>query len=102
MQPLLSQAMSGEDLDFKEAAIMVLGAISSHEGCMAVVHPHSQALLQFMLPLLDHPSALLKATTLYTCSKFSAWVSEQDANSFNHFLAQLLTKMHDGDRNVKE
>jgi len=89
-------------LDYKEAAIMVLGTICSHEGCMAVVHPHSQTLLQFLLPLIDHESPLIKATTIYTCSKFASWVSEQDPDSFNHFLGQLLGKFQDADRNVKE
>ena len=70
-------------LDMKEAGILVLGTICDEDGCLSLYEPQMSQIVPFLLLELQGESALIKATTLYTLQKFSAWTArESDASQF--------------------
>ena len=58
-------------------------------------------IVPFLLEELKGDSPLIKATTLYTLQKFSAWTArESDVASFATYISAILEQTHAHDVNI--
>ena len=87
----------------KEAGILVLGIICDSDACLAFYEPKMSQVVPFLLEELKGQSALIKATTLYTLQKFSAWTArESDAASFATYISAILEQANANTVNIQE
>ncbi len=75
LYPCLDEALRTDDPLAKEAAIMVLGAISDPDGATNAIRPHLSSLVPFLMELFSDTHEVVRATTCWTLSKFSEWIS---------------------------
>ena len=75
----------------KEAGILILGTICDEDGCLSLYQGQMQSIVPFLLQELKDGSSLIKASTLWTLQKFSAWTArETDAASFATYIEAIL------------
>lgn len=97
--PCFQQAFEAVD-ELKEAAILVIGAISDEDGCLAQFTEHLAQLIPFLVQQLQSSSSLVKSSAIYALSKFSKWIIEQ--GNFQQFVQFIVQSMQDADSNVQE
>jgi len=87
----------------KEAGILVLGTICDEDGCLGLYEPLMASIVPYLLEELKGGSSLIKATTLWTLQKFSAWTAkETDVASFATYISAVLEQTQAFDMNVQE
>jgi transportin-1 len=94
IQSSLEQYLSSSDttelvMQGKEAAILVLGAISDESAAYSCVEPHLSTLLPLLCNYLDDSPLKLKITTAWTLSKFSYWIAELSEEEIKQYVQKL-------------
>ena len=69
--PIVEQRFREQDWRLRESAILAVGAVS--EGCDAGLTPFLPQLIAFLVPSLDDPRPMLRATACWTLSRFARW-----------------------------
>lgn len=86
-----------------EAAILALGAISDQDGSYYKIETHLITLVPFLIQKLDSESKDVRATTCWTLSKFSEWISNCDSEQvFIMYINKLVEKIADPEESVQE
>jgi transportin-1 len=103
--PYLMTNLKHEEWQFREAAVLALGAVA--EGCMDVVVPHLPELIPYLNSLLKDPEALVRQITCWTLGRYSAWgASLQTAalrsQYFEPMMEGILLTMLDRNKRVQE
>ena len=81
---------------------MVLGIISDSNRCLDSIRPHLTTIVPFLKQELDNTNEVVRATTIWTLSKFSDWIVQQDVNFYKEVLSSMLSRIMDVDSNVQE
>ena len=84
----LEIALKSQEIDQMEPAILVLGAISDMDGALNMISYHLPNLVPFLMEVLKNNSELIRATTIWTLSKFTDWIS-RDATLLDEYLKVL-------------
>ena len=85
----------------KEAGVLILGTICDEDGCLSLYEPQMANIVPFLLEELKAESTLIRATTLWTLQKFSAWTArETDATSFATYINAILLQTQATDVNI--
>lgn len=103
--PYLLQNLRHDEWQFREAAVLALGAVS--EGCMAAVVPHLPELVPYLISLLEDPEPLVRIITCWTLGRYSAWAAGliEPAAREHYFVPMMdgiLQKMLDNNKRVQE
>jgi hypothetical protein len=103
--PYLMTNLKHEEWQFREAAVLALGAVA--EGCMEVVTPHLPELVPYLNSLLKDTEALVRQITCWTLGRYSAWgASLQTADLrtkyFEPMMEGILLTMLDRNKRVQE
>lgn len=77
-------AYHSEALDLKEAAILALGSIAEVDACQLQMEQGILTILTQLLAEFSSESALVQATSIWACSRFTRWISQnlQDSDLF--------------------
>ena len=67
--PIVEQRFRESDWRLRESAILAVGAVS--EGCDAGLAPFLPQLIEFLVPSLEDPRPMLRATACWTLSRFA-------------------------------
>jgi hypothetical protein len=70
--------LQAEDEEYQEAGILVLGCISEEDNGYESIEQHLDHLVPFLIAKLDAQNTEVLATTCWTLSKFSEWVSQTE------------------------
>lgn len=78
------KAYHSEALDLKEAAILALGSIAEVDACQFQMEQGILTVLTQLLAEFSSESALVQATSIWACSRFTRWISQnlQDSDLF--------------------
>ena len=103
--PYLMTNLKHEEWQFREAAVLALGAVA--EGCMEVVTPHLPDLVPYLNSLLKDPEALVRQITCWTLGRYSAWgaslqTAELRTKYFEPMMEGILLTMLDRNKRVQE
>ncbi|KAI9669178.1 MAG: hypothetical protein M1829_005179 [Trizodia sp. TS-e1964] len=103
--PYLKDNLRHPDWQFREAAVLALGAVA--EGCMHSVTPHLPELIPYLIALLDDKEPLVRQITCWTLGRYSGWASHladpaQIAQYFEPMMDGILKKMLDSNKRVQE
>ncbi len=103
--PYLQTNLKHEDWQYREAAVLALGAVA--EGCMDVVVPHLPELIPYLISLLDDPEPVVRTITCWTLGRYSAWAGNlrdpvQKQTYFVPMMDGILRKMVDKNKKVQE
>lgn len=79
-----------------EPAILVLGAISDPDGAYGVIQIHLQNSVPYLMEVLGNNNELIRSTTLWTLSKFTDWIAQQQS-LLEDYLTMLCQRMIDND-----
>lgn len=83
-----------------EPAILVLGAISDMDGAFNMISYHLPNLVPFLMEVLKNNSELIRATTIWTLSKFTDWIA-RDPALLDEYLKVLCQRMIDHNQYVQ-
>ena len=72
--PIVEQRFRETDWRLRESAILAVGAVS--EGCDAGLAPFLPQLIEFLVPSLEDPRPMLRATACWTLSRFARSVAQ--------------------------
>jgi len=113
--PIVEQRFRESDWRLRESAILAVGAVS--EGCDAGLTPVLPQLIEFLVPSLDDPRPMLRATACWTLSRFARWTVQlafaprpgdplpatapQGRAFVEKILAGLLTRVGDKNKHVQ-
>ncbi len=97
----MENALKSQAPELIEPAILVLGAISDPDGALAVIKIHLDNLVPYLLEALNSVNETVRSTTLWTLSKFTEWIS-QNERYLEVYINALCQKMIDSDSNVQE
>lgn len=102
--PYLKQSLFHAEWQYREAAVLALGAVAS--GCMDGVTPHLPELVPYLIGLLNDPEPLVRQITCWTLGRYSAWAAElEDPQLSNEYfepmMEGLLKKMLDKNKRVQ-
>jgi HEAT repeat protein len=103
--PYLQTNLKHEDWQYREAAVLALGAVA--EGCMDVVIPHLPELVPYLISLLDDPEPVVRTITCWTLGRYSSWAAHlrnpaQRQTYFVPMMDGILRKMVDKNKKVQE
>ena len=103
--PYLQINLKHEDWQYREAAVLALGAVA--EGCMDVVIPHLPELIPYLISLLDDSEPVVRTITCWTLGRYSAWAANlrdpaQRQTYFVPLMDGILRKMVDKNKKVQE
>lgn len=70
--------LQSENEEYQEAAILVLGCISDEDCAYDAIEQHLDHLVPYLIATLDSHSTEVLATTCWTLSKFSEWMSTDE------------------------
>jgi transportin-1 len=103
--PYLMTNLKHEEWQFREAAVLALGAVA--EGCMDEVTPHLPELVPYLISLLKDPEALVRQITCWTLGRYSAWGAslappELRTKYFEPMMEGILLTMLDRNKRVQE
>ena len=103
--PYLMTNLKHEEWQFREAAVLALGAVA--EGCMDQVTPHLPDLIPYLNSLLKDPEALVRQITCWTLGRYSAWgaslsTPELRTRYFEPMMEGILLTMLDRNKRVQE
>ncbi|KAK3905928.1 armadillo-type protein [Staphylotrichum tortipilum] len=103
--PYLQINLKHEDWQYREAAVLALGAVA--EGCMDVVIPHLPELVPYLISLLDDSEPVVRTITCWTLGRYSAWAANlrdpaQKQTYFVPLMDGILRKMVDKNKKVQE
>lgn len=103
--PYLMKNLRHEEWQFREAAVLALGAVA--EGCMDVVIPHLPDLVPYLISLLNDSEPLVRQITCWTLGRYSGWGANLTdpaarAQYFVPMMEGILTKMLDRNKKVQE
>jgi hypothetical protein len=103
--PYLQTNLKHEDWQYREAAVLALGAVA--EGCVDVVVPHLPELIPYLISLLDDPEPLVRTITCWTLGRYSSWAANlrdpaQKQAYFVPMMDGILRKMLDKNKKVQE
>ncbi len=103
--PYLQTNLKHEDWQYREAAVLALGAVA--EGCIDVVVPHLPELIPYLISLLDDPEPLVRTITCWTLGRYSMWGANlrdpaQKQAYFVPMMEGILKKMLDKNKKVQE
>ncbi|KAG0646964.1 Importin subunit beta-2 [Hyphodiscus hymeniophilus] len=103
--PYLMTNLKHEEWQFREAAVLALGAVA--EGCMDQVTPHLPDLVPYLNSLLKDPEALVRQITCWTLGRYSAWgasLATPDLRTkyFEPMMEGILLTMLDRNKRVQE
>ena len=71
--PLLDQAIK-QNIEMKEASILVLGIISDEDACQSEIEPFLPTIIPFLANELKSNSNLIKTSTYFALQKFANWI----------------------------
>ena len=72
--PIVEQRFRESDWRLRESAILAVGAVS--EGCDAGLTPFLPQLIEFLVPSLEDPRPMLRATACWTLSRFARYTAQ--------------------------
>ena len=103
--PYLMTNLKHEEWQFREAAVLALGAVA--EGCMDQVTPHLPDLVPYLNSLLKDSEALVRQITCWTLGRYSAWgasLATPDLRTkyFEPMMEGILLTMLDRNKRVQE
>ena len=65
-----------------------------------MIKPHLSSLVPFLKKKKKNDREIIRATTIWTLSKFSEWIVSQDVNFYKDYLSELLRKTIDAESSV--
>ena len=103
--PYLMTNLKHEEWQFREAAVLALGAVA--EGCMDEVTPHLPELVPYLNSLLKDQEALVRQITCWTLGRYSAWgaglaTTDLRTKYFEPMMEGILLTMLDRNKRVQE
>merc|ERR1712137_1065417 len=100
--PILQARMVNEsNWAITECNILALGAIA--KGCYAGMTKHLSAIVPYLLKQLEHPHTLVKAIACWSVSRYSHWITEQEAPLYLvPLLKTLLSHMLSRNKKVQQ
>ena len=103
--PYLMINLKHEEWQFREAAVLALGAVG--EGCIDEVTPHLPDLIPYLISLLKDPEALVRQITCWTLGRYSTWgvglaTPELRTKYFEPMMEGILLSMLDRNKRVQE
>lgn len=103
--PYLMKNLRHEEWQYREAAVLALGAVA--DGCMDDVTPHLPDLVPYLISLLNDPEPLVRQITCWTLGRYSSWGANLPdpalrAKFFEPMMEGILVRMLDGNKRVQE
>ncbi|CRK27530.1 hypothetical protein BN1708_004420 [Verticillium longisporum] len=103
--PYLTKNLKHEDWQYREAAVLALGAVA--EGASRAVTPHLPELIPFLLTSLEDSEPIVRQITCWTLGRYSHWAAgltdpAQKAAYFEPLMDGILRKMLDKNKKVQE
>jgi transportin-1 len=71
----METALKSQQIDQMEPAIFVLGAISDPDGAFNLILIHLPNLVPYLMKVLANTNEVIRASTLWTLSKFTEWIA---------------------------
>ncbi|KAK1656516.1 armadillo-type protein [Colletotrichum godetiae] len=102
--PYLTSNLKHEEWQYREAAVLALGAVA--EGTINAVTPHLPELVPYLLSLLGDNEPIVRQITCWTLGRYSQWAANLDQNQkvtyFEPMMEGILRKMLDKNKKVQE
>ncbi|KAK1982318.1 armadillo-type protein [Colletotrichum cereale] len=103
--PYLTSNLKHEEWQYREAAVLALGAVA--EGTINAVTPHLPELVPYLLSLLEDNEPIVRQITCWTLGRYSQWAANlqdpnQKATYFEPMMDGILRKMLDKNKKVQE
>nr|CAR53242.1 putative importin [Colletotrichum higginsianum] len=103
--PYLTSNLKHEEWQYREAAVLALGAVA--EGTINAVTPHLPELVPYLLSLLEDSEPIVRQITCWTLGRYSQWAANlqgpnQKATFFEPMMDGILRKMLDKNKKVQE
>ncbi|KAL0932963.1 importin beta-2 [Colletotrichum truncatum] len=103
--PYLTSNLKHEEWQYREAAVLALGAVA--EGTINAVTPHLPELVPYLLSLLEDNEPIVRQITCWTLGRYSQWAANlqdpsQKATYFEPLMDGILRKMLDKNKKVQE
>uniref|UniRef100_A0A5K3G1Q8 TNPO1 protein n=1 Tax=Mesocestoides corti TaxID=53468 RepID=A0A5K3G1Q8_MESCO len=99
--PTTKEYLLSQDWQYREAAILVLGAIA--EGCMNDMVPYLPELCTFFIKALADPKPLIRSIACWTLSRYSNWIVGQPHDQYlRPLIGELLNRILDTNKRVQE
>ncbi|TDZ21519.1 Importin subunit beta-2 [Colletotrichum sidae] len=103
--PYLTSNLKHEEWQYREAAVLALGAVA--DGTINAVTPHLPELVPYLLSLLEDNEPIVRQITCWTLGRYSQWAANlqdpaQKATYFEPMMEGILRKMLDKNKKVQE
>ncbi|TDZ54606.1 Importin subunit beta-2 [Colletotrichum trifolii] len=103
--PYLTSNLKHEEWQYREAAVLALGAVA--DGTINAVTPHLPELVPYLLSLLEDNEPIVRQITCWTLGRYSHWAANlqdpaQKATYFEPMMEGILRKMLDKNKKVQE
>lgn len=103
--PYLTTHLKHEEWQYREAAVLALGAVA--EGAISAVTPHLPELVPYLLSLLEDSEPVVRQITCWTLGRYSSWAAaltdqQQKDAFFVPMMDGILRKMLDKNKKVQE
>jgi len=97
LQPFMENLLLSPEWELQEMAILALGAISDPDGAINGIKPHLQNLVPFLIQMFKNNNEVVRATSLWTLSKFADWFNSDGAPFFQNYVTEIIGRIKDCD-----